>query len=213
MPITVNEGGTLYELDTITSNEGGTLYELDCVHANEGGILYEIHSGWNPPALTWYKGNGGKLISSTDIKNGSRVTFQQYGLEEYQGNLGTNYHFLNAAVNTTGVSSSEVTLHPIALSAGNKITIKIIDITPTSLSNCMIKLGLHRSYGSSADLTCSVSSGSGSVSGMIGQSSSLTVRSSHSFYLLSLGALSVVGGQFGTTYNTVNATVEVTIEK
>lgn len=45
MPITTNEGGVLYELDTVTANEGGTLYELDTVHSNEGGVLYEIYSG------------------------------------------------------------------------------------------------------------------------------------------------------------------------
>lgn len=52
MPITVNEGGTLYTLDTITANEGGTLYELDTVYSNEGGTLYEIHNGV-PSSLTW----------------------------------------------------------------------------------------------------------------------------------------------------------------
>lgn len=49
MPITVNEGGTLYTLDTITVNEGGTLYELDTVHENDGGVLYEIFSSWSAP--------------------------------------------------------------------------------------------------------------------------------------------------------------------
>ena len=58
MPITSNEGGTLYELDTVTSNEGGTLYELDTVHSNEGGTLYEIHSGVKfPKSLTWVYAN------------------------------------------------------------------------------------------------------------------------------------------------------------
>ena len=52
MPITVNEGGVLYELETVTSNESGVLYELDTVHANEGGTLREIHSGL-PTSLTW----------------------------------------------------------------------------------------------------------------------------------------------------------------
>ena len=54
MPITVNEGGTLYELDTVTSNEGGTLYELDTVYSNEGGTLYEIFSASAlPKSLSW----------------------------------------------------------------------------------------------------------------------------------------------------------------
>lgn len=29
MPININEGGVLYEVDTITVNEGGVLYEVD----------------------------------------------------------------------------------------------------------------------------------------------------------------------------------------
>ncbi len=56
MPITVNEGGVLYALDTVHANEGGVLYELNTVHANEGGVLYEIHS-------TGYKSQL-KLVSS-----------------------------------------------------------------------------------------------------------------------------------------------------
>ena len=54
MAITVNEGGTLYELDEVWSNEGGTLYEQDTVHSNEGGTLYEIHSATKLPSeITW----------------------------------------------------------------------------------------------------------------------------------------------------------------
>lgn len=49
MPITTNEGESLFELDTITSNEGGVLYELDTIHNNEGGVLYEIFSSWSAP--------------------------------------------------------------------------------------------------------------------------------------------------------------------
>ncbi|MBQ8195303.1 MAG: hypothetical protein IJZ47_08030 [Oscillospiraceae bacterium] len=54
MPITVNEGGTLYELKTVTANEGGTLYELNTVHSNEDGTLYEIFSAYQlPTSLSW----------------------------------------------------------------------------------------------------------------------------------------------------------------
>ena len=54
MPITVNEGGSLYELDEVWVNEGGTLYEQDTVHSNEGGTLYEIHSATKLPSeITW----------------------------------------------------------------------------------------------------------------------------------------------------------------
>lgn len=55
MPITVNEGGMLYTLDTVTVNEGGTLYKLDTVYSNEGGVLYEIFgSASAPKTLTWH---------------------------------------------------------------------------------------------------------------------------------------------------------------
>lgn len=54
MPITVNEGGSLYELDEVWVNEGGTLYKQDTVHSNEGGTLYEIHSATKLPSeITW----------------------------------------------------------------------------------------------------------------------------------------------------------------
>lgn len=55
MPITVNEGGTLYTLDTVTANEGGILYKLDTVYSNEGGTLYEIFGSVPAPKeLTWH---------------------------------------------------------------------------------------------------------------------------------------------------------------
>lgn len=44
MPITSNEGGVLYELESVNANENGVLFDLDSVHANEGGAIYEIHS-------------------------------------------------------------------------------------------------------------------------------------------------------------------------
>lgn len=52
MPITTNESGTLYVLDTVTANEGGMMYELDTVYSNEGGMRYEIHSSM-PKKLVW----------------------------------------------------------------------------------------------------------------------------------------------------------------
>ncbi len=62
MPITVNDGGVLYALDTVTANEGGVLYALDTVHANEGGVLYEIHgSNAIPKTLTWTAGSNGSF--------------------------------------------------------------------------------------------------------------------------------------------------------
>lgn len=77
MPITVNESGVLYELDTVTANEGGVLYELDTVHANEGGTLFEIFSTL-PKSLTWTadaSADSSAKIISTD-NNGLTVTFK-----------------------------------------------------------------------------------------------------------------------------------------
>lgn len=44
MSISSNEGGVLYELESVNANENGVIFDLDSVHANEGGVLYEIHS-------------------------------------------------------------------------------------------------------------------------------------------------------------------------
>lgn len=77
MPITVNEGGTLYELDTVTSNEGGTLYELDTVHSNESGVLYEIHSGTPQPIsghIDCTSGNPETVGSTFKISKSTTVT-------------------------------------------------------------------------------------------------------------------------------------------
>ena len=76
MPITVNEGGVLYDLETVTANENGVLYALDTVHSNEDGTLYEIYSGWNPPAkITWYsRSDAGYITSQTN--NGYTVSFR-----------------------------------------------------------------------------------------------------------------------------------------
>ena len=76
MPITVNEGGVLYDLEPVTANENGVLYALDTVHSNEGGTLYEIHSGWSSPAkITWYsRSDAGYITSQTN--NGYTVSFR-----------------------------------------------------------------------------------------------------------------------------------------
>lgn len=74
MPITVNEGGVLYEQDTVTANEGGVLYELDSVHVNEGGTLCEIFSKSYQSCLvltstTGVYYNGGIVATWNDTKN------------------------------------------------------------------------------------------------------------------------------------------------
>lgn len=57
MPISVNEGGQVFELDIITVNEGGELFELDNIHSNEGGVLNEIFSAWSvPDGVLWDDG-------------------------------------------------------------------------------------------------------------------------------------------------------------
>lgn len=70
MPITVNEGGTLYELEAVTVNEGGTLYDLDTVHANEDGTLYEIFgkTAKLPETIT---GNPYSINTGTDAASGT----------------------------------------------------------------------------------------------------------------------------------------------
>ena len=75
MPITVNEGGVLYELETVTSNESGVLYELDTVHANEGGVLHEIHSAVSfPDSLKWEYSSSAAKDTPTVSDNGMTVS-------------------------------------------------------------------------------------------------------------------------------------------
>lgn len=85
MPISVNEGGTLYKLDSVTSNEGGALYSLNKVHSNEGGVLYEIFSGvvnelsWyvvdssSKTVITDYDGDGKYLYIQGDSRYGTNI--------------------------------------------------------------------------------------------------------------------------------------------
>lgn len=67
MPITVNEGGTLYELSEVWANENGTLYEHDTIHSNEGGTLYEIHSAWITPDVSWSSSAGNLSVSDDNL--------------------------------------------------------------------------------------------------------------------------------------------------
>lgn len=77
MPITVNEGGTLYTLDTVTANEGGTLYELDTVYSNEGGTLYKIHE--SGVKLSWtYSGAPITASFTVTYKNGVNILDTDY---------------------------------------------------------------------------------------------------------------------------------------
>lgn len=74
MPITINDGGVLHELETVTTNIGGVLHELDTVHANEGGVLHEIHSAASfPSSLTWEYTGGTTGYTPTVSNNGFTV--------------------------------------------------------------------------------------------------------------------------------------------
>ena len=105
MPITVNEGGTLYTLDTVTVNEGGTLYELDTVHENEGGVLYEIFSARLIKALEWqYAGGSGTMTTSDNglsvsvySKNATdpyyKIKCNQFAVSKQNCNITVQYEF------------------------------------------------------------------------------------------------------------------------
>lgn len=101
MPITVNEGGTLYTLDTVHSNEGGTLYELDTIHENDGGILYEIHSSvskslsWSPTTYLDITDNGLSIVQfHGSAKTTTRISssFRFNGTLTVTASLGTTYY-------------------------------------------------------------------------------------------------------------------------
>lgn len=105
MPITENDGGVLYELDTITSNGGGTLYELDTVHENDGGVLYEIFSARLIKALEWqYAGGSGSMTTSDNglsvsvySKNASdpyyKIKCNQFAVSKQNWNITVQYEF------------------------------------------------------------------------------------------------------------------------
>lgn len=65
MPITVNEGGVLYELGTITVNENGVLYGFDIVTTNENGVLVEIFNKGSAEWI-WTVQNGASMTVSDD---------------------------------------------------------------------------------------------------------------------------------------------------
>ena len=93
MPITVNEGGTLYTLDTVTANEGGTLYELNEVWSNEGGTLYKIHE--SGVKLSWtYSGAPITASFTVTYKNGVNI-------------LDTDYTNLNETITSSNFTLSK----------------------------------------------------------------------------------------------------------
>lgn len=105
MPITVNEGGTLYTLDTVTVNEGGTLYELDTVHENDGGVLYEIYSARLIKALEWQyvEGSGNYTVDDNGLsvsvysKSASypyyKIKCNQFAVPKQNCNITVQYEF------------------------------------------------------------------------------------------------------------------------
>lgn len=106
MPITVNEGGTLYELDEVWSNESGTLYELDTVHSNEGGTLYEIHSGtkipteiiWNTEGINFSTSNNGLTATISKVNASSTAAGTANGQFSVKGNVTVKVKFWMTAL-------------------------------------------------------------------------------------------------------------------
>ncbi len=88
MPITVNEGGVIHELETITVNVGGTLHELDTIHANNGGVLHEIYSGWKPPLLTWSVDTTKDKVTKINSVSNNGYTVTYTGAESDFGTYG-----------------------------------------------------------------------------------------------------------------------------
>lgn len=114
MPITVNEGGVLYELNTVTSNEGGVLYDLDLVHSNEGGTLEEIFSSL-PKYLTWSPtdnlriSNNGFTVKCNTVSTSAITTvrtssdFKASGILTITPNLGRTYYPTDSGVSAYGI--------------------------------------------------------------------------------------------------------------
>ena len=125
MPITVNEKGTLYTLDTITANEGGTLYGLDTIYSNEGGTLYEIFSASAlPKSLNWnIKSASGTSFPNAKINSSSDDGFSLNVYVRYESLNVTNMSFLYTDV--------------VTLKAGTKISYTTSDLSGT---------GRHQKY-------------------------------------------------------------------
>lgn len=114
MPITVNEGGVLYELNTVTSNEGGVLYDLDLIHSNEGGTLKEIFSSL-PKHLTWSPtdnlriSNNGFTVNCNTVSTSAITTvrtssdFKASGKLTITPKLGRTYYPTDSSVSAYGI--------------------------------------------------------------------------------------------------------------
>ena len=141
MPITVNEGGTLYELDTVYSNEGGTLYELDTVHSNEGGTLYEIFS--REKLLT------GSCLYATGTVDGSGGSGTRgYGMSEYVPLTISSFPFTPSSYASLQRPGS---IKPYRLAGGIALKWASLDVTNINIISIDVTTqnSLNKTYGAS----------------------------------------------------------------
>lgn len=186
MAITANEGGVLYELDSITANEGGVLYELDSVIANEGGTLYEIYSqtGNLPTALTW----------SVD------TSISGYDTQSAINNTSNNGFTINYTAKTLNNSDSRcIRSNSFYLPAG-----ATVNIAATSISGA----GTNTKVGNAA--LCNADGQTDFVNVAVGEPVKLTADSAGEYYLLLGGGSFTVSNQ-GKTFTYYTATIACTI--
>lgn len=67
----------------ISVNEGGTLYELDTVHSNEGGTLYEIHKAAMEAVWTSFSDSDSPIISQANSKNSTTCSYYVNWIHSY----------------------------------------------------------------------------------------------------------------------------------
>ena len=191
MPIKVNDGGVLYELDTVPSNEGGTLYELDTVHSNEGGVLYEIFSAL-PKSLNWNI----KSASGTSFPNAKINTKSDDG---FSLNVYVRYESLDV------VNMSFLYTDVVTLKAGTKISYTTSDLSGTGQHQKYLSLYL----GKGEALNC-ISSSDISLTG------GYTVQEDVEYHL-SIGGASITysGSQSGqiTNYYPVTGNVNISLSR
>ncbi len=137
MPITVNEGGVLHELEKITVNEGGVLHELGTVHANEGGVLYEIY-GALPKSLVW---NAEKQYASAYPQ--ARINSTS------QNGLTVNVTVLKGGFNIA--NQSGVYSDAVKIKAGTKIHIDVSGLSGNGAHTRQITIGICASGSSLAE--------------------------------------------------------------
>ena len=189
MPITVNEGGTHYELNEVWSNENGTLYELDTIYSTEGGTLYEIFSAL-PKSLSWNI----KSASGTSFPNAKINTKSDDG---FSLNVYVRYESLDI------INMSFLYTDVVTLKAGTKISYTTSDLSGTGQHQKYLSLYL----GKGEALNC-ISSSDISLTG------GYTVQEDGEYHF-SIGGASITysGSQSGqiSNYYPVTGTVAITL--